>query len=279
MSIILTIVGVVICLGLVGWLGTRIRPQPFPPFPGQASAQKTVPLPQGLPAPVERFYRQLYGDQVPVIESAVITGRATMSPVGGIKLPARFRFIHRVGHDYRHYFELTWYGRTIGVGNEHYLDGKSRLVLPMGLSDEGTQIDQAANLSLWAEYVWLPAAFITDQRVRWEPVNENTALLVVPFGSQSEHFVVRFNPATGKLHMLESMRFKNSQSMDKALWLNESSDWRTVSGYLLPVSGAVTWFDQGKPCAIFTIEDVALNIDVQTAIREGRQPNKGASGA
>jgi hypothetical protein len=33
-----------------------------------------MPLPDGLPAPVERFYRQVYGDDVPRIESAVITG-------------------------------------------------------------------------------------------------------------------------------------------------------------------------------------------------------------
>ena len=162
MKIIIVVLVIFAGLIVLGWLGLRIRPQPFPTLAQQTPALKTVPLPAGLPVPVERFYRQLYGDQVPVIESAVITGRATMSPVGGLKLPARFRFVHQVGQDYRHYFELTWFGRTIGTGNEHYLDGKSRLALPMGLSDEGPQVDQAANLSLWAEYVWLPAVFLTD---------------------------------------------------------------------------------------------------------------------
>ena len=162
MKIVIVVLVILVGLIAVGWVGLRVRPQPFPPLAQNSSALKTIPLPAGLPAPVERYYRQLYGDQVPVIESAVITGRATMSPVGGLKLPARFRFIHQAGQDYRHFFELTWFGRTIGTGNEHYLDGKSRLALPMGLSDEGPQVDQAANLSLWAEYVWLPAVFLTD---------------------------------------------------------------------------------------------------------------------
>ena len=165
MKIVFMVLVILVGLIAVGWLGLRVRPRPFPPLAQQTPALKTVPLPTGLPAPVERYYRQLYGDQVPVIESAVITGRATMSPVGGLKLPARFRFVHQVGQDYRHYFELTWFGRTIGKGNEHYLDGRSRLALPMGLSDEVPQVDQAANLSLWAEYVWLPAVFVTDPRV------------------------------------------------------------------------------------------------------------------
>ena len=275
------IVVLVIFAGLIalGWLGLRIRTQPFAALAQQTPALKTVPLPAGLPAPVERFYRQLYGNQVPVIESAVITGRATMRPVGGLKLPARFRFVHQVGQDYRHYFELTWFGRTIGTGNEHYLDGKSRLALPMGLSDEGPQVDQAANLSLWAEYVWLPAVFIIDPRVRWEPVDENTALLAVPFGDQLERFVARFDPTTGRLQMLDAMRYKDSKSTAKTLWLNESQNWATVGGYQIPTTGAVTWFDQGRPWAVFTVEDIVFNVDVQELLREGRKLGAGCGQA
>ena len=102
----------------LAWLGLRVKPRPLPAFAGNSPVLETVPLPEGLPAPVERFYRQLYGDQVPVIESAVISGRAVMSPVGGVKIPALFRFYHRAGQDYRHYFEMTWFGRTFGTGNK-----------------------------------------------------------------------------------------------------------------------------------------------------------------
>ena len=62
--------------------------------------------------------------------------------------------------------------------------------------------------------------------------------------------------------MLESMRYKDSKSVNKTLWLNESSNWQTVGGYEIPAIGAVTWFDQGKPWAVFTVEDVVFNADV-----------------
>lgn len=45
--------------------------------------------------------------------------------------------------------------------------------------------------------------------------------------------------------MLEAMRYKDSKSTAKTLWLNESQNWDTVSGYQIPTTGAVTWFDQG----------------------------------
>jgi hypothetical protein len=92
--VLLILIGAIALLFLVGWLGLQVKPAPFPPF-GQASPQlESVPLPAGLPAPVERFYRQLYGERVPVITSAVISGRATLRipSQGGIHMPARFRF-------------------------------------------------------------------------------------------------------------------------------------------------------------------------------------------
>ena len=81
----------------------------------------------------------------------------------------------------------------------------------------------------------------------------------MPFGAEEQRFMVRFDHDTGRLHMLESMRYKDSKSTAKTLWLNESMNWSTVSGHQIPATGAVTWFDQGKPWAVFTVEDVVYN--------------------
>jgi transposase InsO family protein len=56
---------------------------------------------------VERFYRVIYGHQIPVIESAVISGRAQMR-LFGITFPGCFRFTHIAGQDYRHYIEAFY---------------------------------------------------------------------------------------------------------------------------------------------------------------------------
>ena len=64
---------------------------------------KTTPLAAGLPAPVERFYRCVYGDQIPVIQTALVSGRGRIHPFS-LWLPTRFIMVHQTGQNYRHLF-------------------------------------------------------------------------------------------------------------------------------------------------------------------------------
>lgn len=267
MKIVVGILIGLVILAALGWLGLRIKPKPFAPYPEQAPPLQTVPLPDDLPAPVERYFRQLYGDEIPVITSAVISGRATMSPFG-FALPARFRFVHEAGQNYRHYIEATFFGIPIMKVNEWYLDGNGRLELPIIGTAEGPHTNQGANLGLWAESTYLPAIWLTDPRVRWEAVDADTALLYVPFGEEEQQFVVRFDPETGGLVVMEAMRYRD-EAGGKILWLAASVPGEKIEagGAALDATGEATWLDQGKPWAAFTAEEIVYNVDVQEYIR------------
>ncbi len=62
MKPILVVFSILILLFVIGWLGLRVKPKPFPLATLLQGEIKTVPLPQGMPAPVERFYRAVYGE-------------------------------------------------------------------------------------------------------------------------------------------------------------------------------------------------------------------------
>jgi len=262
----LTIMVVLVVLATIGWLGLRVQPKPFPAYPERTPALSTVELPADLPAPVARFYETIIGDRVPVIESAVISGRGELR-VFGLRFPARFRFTHIAGQGYRHYIEAIVFSYPVMKVNEWYLDGKGRMELPVGVIENEPKIDMAANLSLWGEAIWLPSLFITDPRARWEGVDDTTARLVVPFDDDEDTFTVTFDPQTGLIRTMEAMRYREATDEAKTPWLNEPLGWQTFHGIAIPSSAATTWLDEETPWATWMIEDVVYNVDVSEYVR------------
>jgi len=63
--------------------------------------------------------------------------------------------------------------------------------IPIVGTDSGPKVEWAANQGMWAESWQFPALFLTDSRVRWEALDAETALLVVPFEDTEQSFVVR----------------------------------------------------------------------------------------
>lgn len=253
---------VIFGLLLIGWLGLQIKAKPFNLAGFSQGQVNSIPLPEGLPAPVQRFYNTLYPDgQIPVYESVVITGTGRMRPFG-IWLPVRFVMVHNTGTDYRHYFEATWFGLPFLKINEGYVDGKSFFESPMGSYVDDANANQAANLALWAEGGWFPALWVTDARARWQAVDDHTAILFVPFEGGDDSFVVRFDPLTGLVQYTEAMRFRSPGDEHKILWITHEADGKDGEKVYY-----VTWLDQGKPWAELINQTYYFNRDVSGYIR------------
>jgi hypothetical protein len=249
--------------------GAQVEPEPFPDFPQPSGPPAGyVDLPEGLPTPVERWLRGIYGDRVPVVGSVVVTGRARIKPFG-MWLPARFRFIHDCGRGYRHYIEATLFGRPILAVNERYVDGRALMEIPLVGTDQGPRIEQAANLGMWAELASAaPSVLVTDPRVRWHALDRVTAQLDVPLGeAQRDTFIVRFDRATGALSCLEAWRHRSSKEPEKVLWIAATEPGPAVGPLGLPAVGTATWADQAEPWARFVTEDLRTDVDVSTTIR------------
>ncbi len=268
-NVVLIALGVLVALVFVGWLGLQVKPKPFPAYSESTPADiRRVPLPDGLPKPVDRYLRLTYGDTVPVIETAVLTGRASIRPAGPITFPARYRFTHVAGQDYRHYIEACWFGLPIIKVDERYIDRRSLMVIPIIGTDSGPKVEWSANQGMWAESWQFPALFVTDPRVKWLPIDDYTSTLEVPFKSdQRQQFLVRFDPETGLPTWTETMRYQGSTSAEKVLWMTHALEFGELNGVLTNTVGSATWMDDGKPWATFELEDAQFNVNVAKYVR------------
>lgn len=260
------LVPLIILGALAAVLGVDMKPARFPSYPEQTPPLQRVPLPDGLPEPVARFYQVVSGDTVPVIRSAVISGTAP-TRLRGFTLNSRFRFTHEAGRGYHHYIESTAFRRPVLRVNEWYLNGKARLESSAGTTVNEAAVDRAANLGMWGESLWLSPVYLTDSRVRWQAIDAHSARLIVPFGAARDSFTVFFDPQTGLIARMEAVRSKSIAPDKVARWILLPEKWRRFHGLLIPSSIAVMWEDEGVPWAVFRVNDVTYNVDVTEYVR------------
>jgi hypothetical protein len=264
---LINVLGILCLFSLLVWIGLRRKPRPFTPIVRESQDKGTFPLPDGLPDPVSRFYREIYGKNVPIIHSFVLTGRGQIR-FKGIALPARLRFTHDAGKGYRHYIETTFWRKPVMKVNEHFLDGHSRLVLPFGVVENEPQVDEAANLGMWSETMMFPGVFLSTAGVSWEAIDKTLARLIVPFQDKQDTFKVSFNPTTGLIEKMEALRWKNAGDEQKVRWQAQVGEWGEVKGWKMPVLFAAQWMDEPSPWLTARIEDVLWNVDVSEYIQQ-----------
>lgn len=266
--IILIVVSLVILLLAGGWLGLQIKASSFPMVePGPAP--RRIPIPAGLPAPVERFARAIYGESLPEVQSAMVLGRAQLAPTG-MPMPTRFRFYYDADRSsHYHDIQVTWFNLTVMRIHERNLEGHVKLDLSIiGQVDDAPKTNHAGIQGYWSEVLaWVPAIALTDPRLRWEAVDETTARLILPGLDDVEALTVRFDPVTGLLAEVETLRYQSEENADRWRWFNRVLAWSTVSGQRVPVRSQTQWRDDA-PWATWEVEQVVLNVDVSARLTQ-----------
>ncbi len=252
------LVGGLTALVGVGWLGLQVPP-PNLPLPNEEPQELgTVDVPQNLPAPVQRYYQVALGNEAPRINSLAVYGRARAN--FGIWMPLRYRLVHNPGHAFERYMEVTWFGLQVLKAVDRYVDGKG-MTGPIGNEATGPAVDQGANLILWAEAPLMPSLWISDERIRWEPIDDTSARLIFPYGDEEDELTVYFDPESHLVTRITALRYRDEQS-GKIPWHANFLAWQTVNGVQVPARTAITWEDQGEPWSYWDFEHVLWNVDI-----------------
>jgi hypothetical protein len=253
-------IGGVAGLAALAWAGARVQPPRFPSPEWESRPLRTVALPAGLPRPVARYAETVFGDSIPVVETALIIGRVDMV-IGGIPCKGRFKFFHQAGAAYYHEIQITWFGLPLITVDEQYKDGQAIMHLPFAQIENDERTNRSANLGLWAEAIWLPSIWFIDDRVRWIAVDDSTARLVVPDAAEEERLTMAFDARTSLVTRLSTLRYAASDDPSRHPWTNSVGEWGEMNGVRIPLAASTRW-DDDKPWAVWTVDDVIYNLDV-----------------
>jgi hypothetical protein len=138
--------------------------------------------------------------------------------------------------------------------------------------EKAEETDQSELLSLWAEMVWMPSAFVHNPVLRWDPVDEYTARLIIPVEENSDSLLAHFDPQTGRMTHLTAYRTP-ARADKKEPWRVDLLTWKSEQGFLIPGEIAVGWGEGGSPVSYWTVDGVAYNVHVEDQL-SGSEPGR-----
>lgn len=227
---------------------------------------------EGLPAPVQRYFRAVLKDGQPLITAVTIdiAGTFNMSPTGEQWKPFTSR-----QHVVVRRPEFLWDAKIAmlpGVNVrvvDSYIVGKGLLHAAIqglftmaDIQGEG-EIAYGEFMRWFAEVAWYPTALLPSQGVRWEAVDDRSANATVSDGPLTLTLLFRFNDAG----LIGSFRAEARGGMvgDKmvmAPWEGVWSNYQTVDGVQVPFTGEVAWMrpEGRRPYFIGTVTALAFEV-------------------
>jgi hypothetical protein len=93
-----------------------------------------------------------------------------------------------------------------------------------------------------------------------------TARLIVPFGESEQEFTVRFDPQSGELVHIETLRYRD-EKVGALRWWGDLIQGGSLNGEPGSLTFEVTWEDEGTPWLVYQVEDKVFNSDVSDYIQ------------
>jgi hypothetical protein len=193
---------------------------------------------EGLPAPVQRYFRAVLKEGQPVIAAATVElgGTFNMSATGEQWKPFTSR-------------------QRVVTRRPGFLWDAQVSMLP-----GGGEIARGEFMRFFAEAAWYPTALLPSQGVRWEAVDDRSANATIVDGPLTLTLLFRFND----VGLVGSFRAEARGAMDgkemvMVPWEGSWSNYQTHDGMTVPFTGEVAWVrpEGRKPYFLGTITSLS----------------------
>ena len=206
---------------------------------------------EGLPAPVQRYFRAVLKDGQPIITAATlnIAGTFNLSPTGEQWKPFTSHqsvVTRRPGFLWDAQIAMLP-GVAVRVVDS-YIAGEGLLhAAVQGLFTVadvrgGGELARGEFMRFFAEAAWYPTALLPSQGVRWEAADDRSANATIADGPLTLTLLFRFNNAG----LIESFRAEArgagvGKEMLMLPWEGRWSNYQVRDGMTVPFTGEVAW--------------------------------------
>jgi hypothetical protein len=203
---------------------------------------------EGLPAPVQRFFRAVLKDGQPIVAAVNLSQRGLFnmsetenkwSPFTATQLVTT----QHLGFDWDARIQMAP-GVTAFVHDAYVLgEGKlhASLLGLLTVADVGNtpQAAQGELLRFFAEMPWYPTALLPSQGVCWEPIDETSARATLTDGPTTVSLVFKFN-AEGAIATIRA-EARHRDALTTMPWNGRFWEYAVRNGMLIPLEGEVGW--------------------------------------
>jgi hypothetical protein len=235
-----------------------------------AAAEPAAP-PQdrsGLPAPVARYVSKAINRSEPIRTVSLRHGGRFRTSLNGAWLPIRGTQFFRTSPP-----AFVWWGR-LRLAPGAWVDARDRSVDGIGnmlvrvestftiANSSGAQLDQGALLRLLGEMPWMPTALLDQRHVRWSAIDDRRASATLNINGREVTGVFDFG--SDDLPMaFTAERYRDVGGGQSVLtpFIGRSSDYRLVSGVLVPFHVVGAWVVDNQPIeyADFVVEELEFD--------------------
>ena len=225
---------------------------------------------EGLPAPVQRYFRTVLRDGQPVVAGAVIELAGTFNMSAGGEQWKRFTSRQRVVTRRPGFLWDAQIALFPGVKVrviDSYIAGQGLLhaaiqgLFTMADTGGGGEIARGELMRYIAEAPWYPTALLPSQGVRWEAQDDRAANATIVDGPFTLTLLFRFNDAG----LIDSFRAESrggavaGKDMVMLPWEGRFSNYQQRDGMMVPCAGEVAWMrpEGRKPYFAATVTALA----------------------
>ncbi len=223
----------------------------WPPSSKRIAPRYSVNELEGLPAPVQRYFRAVLTDGQPIIAAATIEMAGTINLSATAEQWKPFTSRQRVVTRRPGFLwdaQVTMFPGVPASVLDSYVAGQGRLkakllgLLTVAEAHGAGELARGEFMRYFAEAAWYPTALLPSQSVRWQAVDETAANATIVDGPIALTLLFSFNEAG----LISSVRADSrgagvGKDMVMLPWDCGLSDYQPHDGMLIPRTGEAAW--------------------------------------